>query len=134
MLNLNIYYFPTLKEMGMCQKKRANLQINLTKWSMNFRLALKTSNPINNYLKYFFTISHRHWPNPHDIQKEPKCVEINLSDLYCIYLDHDQHTNFKKFKISEMARLAQLSKMGFSEIGFIKSPYRLVIKDELVEN
>ena len=58
--NANLSHFPTLKEMGSAHKRRPNLQINLKNCLMIFRLASKISNPINIYLKYFFTILHRH--------------------------------------------------------------------------
>ena len=41
----NLSHFPTLKEMGMRQRRRPNLQINLKNCLMNFRFASKISIP-----------------------------------------------------------------------------------------
>ena len=51
--NANLAQFPTLKEMGMLPEKKTEFADNFSNCLMNFRLASKTSNPINIYLKYF---------------------------------------------------------------------------------
>ena len=61
---------------------------------------------------------------------------MNLGDFYQKYLDQDKLPNLRKFIASKMAIFGStyLCEQFFSKMGFMKSPYRLVITDEHLEN
>ena len=63
---------------------------------------------------------------------------MNLGDFYRKYLDQDKFPNshVKKFMASKMALFGStyLCEQSFFKMGFIKSPYRLVMTNEHLEN
>ena len=65
-----------------------------------------------------------------------KYVEMDLGDFYRKYLDEEKFPSLRKFMASKMVLFGStyLCEQFFSEMGFMKSPYRSVITDKHLKN
>ena len=65
-----------------------------------------------------------------------KYVEMDHGDFYREYLDQEKFPCFRKFMASKIALLGStyLCEQFFSEMGFMKSPYRSVMTDKHLKN
>ena len=65
-----------------------------------------------------------------------KYVKMNLGVFYRKYLDQDKFPNLRKFMASKMALFGStyLCEQFFSNMDFMKSPYRSVMIDKHLEN
>ena len=68
--------------------------------------------------------------------QKAKYAEMDLGDLHRKYLYQKKFLNLRKFMASKMTLFGSTSlcEQFFSEMGFMKPPYPLVMTDKLLEN
>ena len=144
--NANLYHFPTLKEMGM-RSEKTEFADQLKKLFNEFSARFKDFKPHEHLFEIFSSPFHTDIDKaPIDIQMKlidiqertdlkAKYVEMNLGDFYRKYLDQDKFPNLRKFMAFKIALFGStyFCEKCFSKMGFMKSPYRSVMRDEHLE-
>ena len=146
--NANLAHFLTLKEMGMLPEKKTEFADQLQQLLNEFSACFKDFKSHKHLFEIFSS------PLQTDIEKAPmdiqmelidlqertdlkaKYVEMDLGNFFWKYLDQEKFPSLRKFMASKMALSGStyLCEQFFSEMGFMKSPYRSVITDEQLKN